>query len=422
MVRILWILAMSFLSNLSSAQINSFATARLNTTEVYPEQPIKVTITVLTETWFTQPLDFETVTVSNAFVIPFKRTQSGIHHINNKQYAGLEFFFLVYPYASGTYEFPEVRINVETPPVGGYKGQNITVTTKSKEFTVLEIPEDYTGAQWFMAKNVRLSERWSQPLEEVKVGDVLERRITINAAGTLPSFIPEIQLEETTFATLYHQEPDLNDNRTRHDVNGVRIEKNLYLFEKEGSYEIPPVRVEWWNPYAKRMYFKELEATSITVKPNPDLGMLLSVKDSLNATGTVLEGNSDEGPMLWFGLVWWEFVLVAAGSLILILMFIRVVTHIIKWILKKKHDYLLSEKHFLRKIDTSGDAKEKINAVYAWLDRFHPEEKIDGGKWTEWLSMYFSGHKPEPNIDRSDIELSHPKKGPWVDENQQPLK
>ena len=421
MVRFLWVIAMCILSNAASAQINCFATASLNTTEVYPEQPIKVTITVLTETWFTQPLDFETVTVSNAFVIPFKRTQSGIHHINNKQYAGLEFFFLVYPYASGNYQFPEVRINVETPPVGGYKGQNITVNTKPKEFTVMDIPEDFKGAKWFMAKNVRLSERWSKPLEEVKVGDVFERSITINAAGTLPAFIPELQLQETEFATIYPQEPELNDNRTRHDVNGVRVEKNLYLFEKEGSYKIPPVKVEWWNPYARRMYYKELEATNITVKPNPDLGILLSVKDSLNATETVIEANSDKGPRLWFGLIWWEFVLVCTGILILIVLLIRLVTYVTKWVLKKRHHYLVSEKYFLSKIDTHMDAKEKINAVYAWLDRFHPNQKIDHGKWSDWLSMYFTGGKPAQDIGISDIELSNPHKGPRVDENQQPI-
>jgi hypothetical protein len=422
MVRVLWVLTICFLSNATSAQINCFATARLNTTEVYPEQPIKVTITVLTETWFTQPLDFEPVTVSNAFVIPFKRTQSGIHHINNKQYAGLEFFFLIYPYASGIYEFPEVRVNVETPPVGGYKGQKVTVNTKPREFKVLDIPEDYEGNQWFIAKNVRISERWSKPLEEVKVGDVFERSITVSAAGTLPSFIPELELEETDFATIYPQEPELNDNRTRHDVNGVRIEKNLYLFEKEGSYEIPSVRVEWWNPYARRMYFKQLEAINITVKPNPDLGMLLSVKDSLNATESTLESGSDEGPTLWFGLLWWEFVLVGTGILILILLFFRAVTHLIKWILKKRHDYLLSERYFLGKIDRHKEAKEKINAVYAWLDRFHPDQKIDPGKWSDWLSVYFTGNKTTKDIGASDIELSSPKKGPWVAEHQQPLK
>ena len=196
MVRILLVLLFHLFSIASTAQVNCFATARLNTTEVYPEQPIKVTIRVLTETWFTQPLDFEIVMVPNAFVIPFRRTQSGIHYVNNKKYAGLEFFFLIYPYTSGSYQFPEVTIHVETPPVGGYKGQQIAVKTKPKEFKVLEIPTDFKGAQWFMAKNVRISHQWDKPLEGIKVGDILERNITISAAGTLPAFIPELQLEE----------------------------------------------------------------------------------------------------------------------------------------------------------------------------------------------------------------------------------
>ena len=421
MVRILSVLLLHLLSITSTAQVNCFATAKLNTTEVYPEQPIKVTIRVLTETWFTQPLDFETVIVPNAFVIPFKRTQSGIHHVNNIKYAGLEFFFLIYPYASGSYEFPEVTINVETPPIGDYKGQQIAVKTQPKEFNVLEIPEDFKGAQWFMAKNVRISDQWDKTLDDIKVGDIFERKITVAAAGTLPAFIPELELDKTEFATIYHKTPELKDNRTNHDVNGVRVEKNLYLFEKEGKYQIPSVRVEWWNPYARRLYFKELQAIEIQVLPNEDLGILLSVKDSLSTTQSILDADAEEGPIMWYGLVWWEFILVCLGILLIIFILLRALLWIIRKAVDKRKTYLSSEAYYFSRLQSGHSTKEKINAVYAWLDRFHPGQKIVDAGWQQYLAEYFSGKGISPDNDLPEIKLSQTSKNRRVDNGQLPL-
>ena len=421
MVRILWLLLFHLISITSTAQVNCFATARLNTTEVYPEQPIKVTIRVLTETWFTQPLDFETVIVPSAFVIPFKRTQSGIHYVNNKKYAGLEFFFLIYPYASGSYEFPEVTINVETPPIGDYKGQKIAVKTQPKQFNVLEIPEDYKGDQWFMAKNVRISDRWDKALDDIKVGDVFERRITIAAAGALPAFIPELKLGESDYATIYHKTPKLKDNRTKHDVNGVRVERNLYLFEKEGKYQIPSVRVEWWNPYARRLYYKELAAIEIQVKPNEDLGILLSVKDSLSTTQALVASDAEEGPAMWFGLIWWEFILVALGMLLIIFVLVRALHWTISSLANKRRIYLSSEQYYVRKIKSGLNAQDKINAVYDWLDRFHPGQTIEYPGWHQYLYKYFSGNNVPQDIDLSNVKLRPTSKNSKVDSGQMPI-
>ena len=110
-----WLLALSYLE---AQKVDAFARVRMSPTQVVEKQPIKVTITVYSSTWFAEPLDFQNVQVENAFILPFARTQSGIHYINDKKYAGLEFFYLVFPYQSGDYEFPALEIKTSIPPEG----------------------------------------------------------------------------------------------------------------------------------------------------------------------------------------------------------------------------------------------------------------------------------------------------------------
>ena len=54
MTKMIVILFFGIISLNSVAQVEAFATAKLNRKEVFPEQPIKATITVSTATWFTK--------------------------------------------------------------------------------------------------------------------------------------------------------------------------------------------------------------------------------------------------------------------------------------------------------------------------------------------------------------------------------
>lgn len=324
-LRIILLLSMLLAFSVLKAQVNVFASAKLDRTSVYPQQPIKASITIYTETWFTKPLDIESIQVPNAFVLPFKRTLSSMREVNGKKYASLEFFYLIYPYRAGNYAFPEIIVGVETPPVGDYKGVSVNVKTQSLSFQVKDKPREFSEEEWFVARDVEIIEKWNKPLNSLRVGDVVERRITLIAKGTLPNFIPDITIEDEEFAAIYKQSPQLEDQRTSQAANGMKTESFLYLLSEEGEFMLPEVRVTWWNPYASRAYFKAIPAQEITIKENPDLGMLTTLKDSLNQVAGVEMGDAPSE------LSWWQsnkrliYTAVATVTILLVLytMFMR---------------------------------------------------------------------------------------------------
>lgn len=373
-----------------SAQVNVFATAKLDRSSVYPQQPIKASITVYTETWFTKPLDIENIQVANAFVVPFKRTLSAMRQVNGKKYASLEFYYLIFPYQQGSYTFPEIRLNVESPPVGDYKGQSVQVNTKSLPFEVKEQPNAFTGASWFVAIDVSISQKWNKPVNDFKVGDVVERTIQIDAKGTLPNFIPDLIIEEEDYATIYKKSPQLEDKRSTQSANGLKSETFLYLFSEPGKFTIPETRVDWWNPFASKAYFKVLPAQEITVADNPDLGMLATLQDSLSQV-QVLDDGQEVKVLSWWEAYWKYFI--AAPFFVLILY------HLLKFLLKKikaieeiREKTKSSEAYAFRQLEKE-NAKTFERAFIHWWNKFYLVYGLNPSFTHEFQKRGFSNKK-----------------------------
>lgn len=357
----------------AQAQISCFVQTQLDRRNVYAQQPFKVTFTVLTATWYTAPLDFDNIQIPNAFIIPFDRTQSGMFPANGKQYSGLQFYFIVFPYVAGNYTIPSIKIVATTPAVGESNAQKVTLTTPPQPFVVKSEPAAFKGEQWFVAKDVTISQEWSKPLQDLKVGDVLVRTVTIDARGTLPQFIPAIGKDSLDWASVYPHEPALTDTRDQYDANGRLTQRFTYLLEKEGDYAFPAEQIKWWNPYSSKVYSRSTDSTRVRVKANPDLGILATLKDSLNATRAVVKPApaAKKGPVLIYGIPWYWFALYALVALFLIYLLIRLIIGWYRSIRAAYAAYLRSEAYWFCHFMRSPPALSVfVKNLYAWWDRW----------------------------------------------------
>jgi hypothetical protein len=350
----------------SAQNIDAFARVSVSPREGVVRQPYKVTIHVYSSTWFAKPLQFANLQVENAFIIPFARTLSSIDYINNKKYATLSFYYLVFPYETGDMIIPELEINTSIPPEGGYQGEPVTIKTKQQKIRVGAVPSSKDQPVWMVAKNVSLNENWSKDLQNLKVGDVVERRITISAEGTLPSLISPLEIKEPENVSVYPAQPELQDKRNDKDANGVRTESYSYLLEKEGEVLIPEQVVTWWNPVTKKVYQRKLAEHRLSVAANSDLTMMESLKDSLLALNSPPVDEESQNPFPWMKLL-------LGLPLILILYFIiKLLRRLIQKITNKKQAYRESEAWYYKQAELAlknQDVRTFINALYQWFDR-----------------------------------------------------
>jgi hypothetical protein len=352
---------------------DAFARVSVTPREGVVRQPYKVTITVHSSTWFAKPLQFANLRIDDAFIIPFTRTVSSINYINKKKYATLSFYYLVFPYNTGTLEIPELEISASIPPEGGYKGEAVTILTKAQTIQIKPIPSAKDEEVWMVAKNVAIKESWSKPLNNLKVGDVIEREITITASGTLPSLIEPFKIEQPDLTSIYPKEPDLQDKRNNDDVNGVRIESYSYLFEEEGEIIIPEEEIFWWNPTTKRVYKRTIEEQKLTIATNPDLTLMKSLKDSLLAMSAPVDLELEEKSFPWLRV----------GIVLIVLLLVgyfgtKITRYFILKSKTKRSKYLQSEAYYFKKLNKALNDKnttEFIRQLYVWFDKARKSEQ-----------------------------------------------
>jgi len=351
------------------AQTDVFARIRSNAQEIYVKQPVKVSITVYTATWFTQPLDMGNIQVPNAFVLPFKRTQSAIQYVNKKKYATLEFFYLIFPYQAGELTIPAMDIVAESPPEGDYKGRRIDLKTNPITIKVNPVPRVADDQNWMVATNATITERWNRPLTDLKVGELIERTITIRASGTLPAFIPPLHIEQPNWAGIYPREPELKDTRTNTSANGILIQRYRYLLEKEGTFEVDPVSISWWNPHLQKKYSRETKATTLTIIPNPDLGILATMRDSLSISQSVDNLAEEDKELTIFGLSIYQFSILVILIIILTFLIIQLLKRVIINVRYRKAAYINSERYYFHQLlkALGNDQQDTLNALYLWL-------------------------------------------------------
>ncbi len=364
-----------FLCSTASLHAQNFAEVELSRKSVYVQQSFRVTITVYTSTWFTAPLEFSNLQIPNAFIVPFEKSVPGVFTINNKKYSGIQFYYIVFPYKSGSYTVPEFEITAQTPPEGSSQSQKTTIHTKPQPFTVRDVPERLKEqGDWFVAKDVSLHETWNPLLSDLKVGDVVKRTIVIDAKGTLPQFIPDLaNKERVDWASSYPQDAVLTDTRDGADANGRISQTVTYLFEKAGDFTFPAITVAYWNPFSNKMFSKATREKTIHIADNPNLGILTTLKDSLAATQKPVTAKAgDKGPLLILGMCWYVFAGVMIVALFALYWLVRLGIRFYRQLHARRQAYLASEEFRFRQFShSSGDPATFLRSLYRWWDSFN---------------------------------------------------
>jgi len=414
-----FLIGMFFLIQGQTIAQSIFAQASANRKEALIGQPVEVSITVYTSTWFTKGLDLGNLQVDGAFTLYFRPVSTSTT-INGKNYSGVKLIYNVFPYSGENIDFPALDIEVESPAEGDFVGKKHQVKTEGFTIKVNPIPSNFSASSWLVASDLNVSQRWDKPTTQIKVGEVLERTISRNAYGTVGELIPEIIWDSIPGVSLYPRRSSIENNKTKTDISSKRIEKVRYLFEKEGEIILPEIVFTWYNSYQQQLYKRTLAETKIEVLPNPDLGMLASVRDSLSnlqEDPTLALTEKEEFKIL--GLSPWEFLLAIFVLLIFIYLLIRLIKLILNKLKERRLTYLESEDYYFKKFKrevNGNNENEKVNALYLWLNKLQLEQPTLGYFFKNYGSKALQ--KELNRINKSLSENKFPNITDWKDWDQ----
>ncbi len=234
-------------------------------------QPVHLVVEVLVPNFFTGSPDFPTFELESVIVVlPEETPQNLNEQVNGQRYAGIRRTYFLYPQQAGDFRLPPALVTVpyaNTPP------KTTVAHLALPQITFhADIPAAAQGLGYFLpTTRLTMRQRWSAPPNKLRVGDTVERTITVTTIKMQGMLIPPLPWESPTGIRIYPTEPNVQDQKTDRGefVFGRRTQSAKYFIQKEGEYTLPAIELKWWNLSSNRVDTATLPPIHFTATPNP---------------------------------------------------------------------------------------------------------------------------------------------------------
>jgi len=137
---------------------------------------------------------------------------------------------------------------------------------KNLELEVQPQPADFTGP-WLPAQSLTLRQSWSPDPPEFRVGEPVTRTLTLRARGLAPSQLPDLEPPQVPGLKVYPDQPQSRNEETDGGIEAVKEIKAALVPSRAGRFELPEVRLSWWDTLAGRKRTEVIPARTIEVLP-----------------------------------------------------------------------------------------------------------------------------------------------------------
>lgn len=121
---------------------------------------------------------------------------------------------------------------------------------------------------WLVARALTLEEQWPDSTT-LRVAEPISRTILIKAEGLKTSQLPhleELQPKTAAFKT-YADKPESTEKLVQGLLHSTRQEQYTLIPEREGTWELPEIAIDFWDPSSKTKKTARLPARTLTILP-----------------------------------------------------------------------------------------------------------------------------------------------------------
>lgn len=303
--------------------------------------------------------DFE---VPGAFVVRLQTQGNRLEEtIEGRTYSGQRYELSLFPQRGGTISVPSVPVEVEVKRWGTPAGDIVEhVKTPPVEFLVNVPPGAENIPELISTTKLEAEQQWEPDAQEFKVGDGTKRTVLLSGPDISGMAFTPLTFPPTDGLGIYPGEPSVDDHYERGMLTGKRTETVTYMFEREGSYELPEIVIPWWDMKNRDVKRAVLPALKLTVAPAPAGASM--------ETGAV----DDAAPGRWKMPPWLMAVIIILLVVLGVLWRYRQTLRF-RW-QRWQHERSEAEKAYFQRFkeaSRSGDPKKAVNDLMHWLDRIH---------------------------------------------------
>lgn len=156
-------------------------------------------------------------------------------------------------------------------PLGRLMGATrpLRLSASNIELNVQPRPAAATGADWLPAQEVTLEESWRPANTSVHVGEPLTRHLRLSALGLTGTQLPDLSRLMTLPDGIkpYPDQVKTDDSLRSGTIQGSRDQDIALIASQPGKYELPALKVAWWDTTANVQREATLPARSLDVLP-----------------------------------------------------------------------------------------------------------------------------------------------------------
>ncbi len=161
--------------------------------------------------------------------------------IRNKEYNVIEQRYAVFPAEMGRYI-------IEGPIFTGAQQDGISTLVRANNLEInVRARQDFNNATyWLAAKSVTINEQWTKA-QNLKVGDVIYREVSLSAKGIRAADLPAIISQNPEIINIQDSKTTLTDTINKDGIQGTRTERQQIQLLERGELTFPKIDIFWWS-------------------------------------------------------------------------------------------------------------------------------------------------------------------------------
>ncbi len=358
-----------------NAADNIVVRTNISPKSVWVGQRMTLQIDVLGKDGWAQITDIDAVEIPNCYLLPSGNSRVRLQEkIEGADYSGQRYELSLYPQRNGSIEIPALSLPVKIQTWGAGAGTNDQVVTTKPRSIEAKLPAGVQNVHSFVASSkFTATQTWSSDASDFKVGDALKRSIQLRADNLPAMLLPTIAYPDLEYLSSYPETPELSDESAQSTPIGQRNESITYLFESNGTAQLPDYSFQWWDPQTESL-------TTVTLE-----GRHLQISGGIARSAQPNEPSSTAH---------WKWTIV--------ILFCMVATIVIVRRAQTQRDSNTERTLFnqLQKRVQNGNVSSILNASFLWLDSLPTPPRQ--------LSLFFKTHADENTATLAEAWIRDP--------------
>jgi len=187
--------------------------------------------------------------VSGAFLMQTDTTTIKFSEkIDGLSWQVIRYPLALYPQKAGRLEIPSIDVRFKTSAGFGSTEKAFNFQTEPLQIIVESPPGVKQGELVITTTSFELDYNWQPESAGAQTGDAFTLTVTRQASDISAMLLPPLPVFSTDGLAVYPQAPEIKDKSNRGDLTGERTDSIIWVVERPGTYNIPGIRFQWWDP------------------------------------------------------------------------------------------------------------------------------------------------------------------------------